>query len=150
SFCRGTHARHFVAEHRQSRARVRVDGHRRFRQSDAFQTSRLVHFGLPDGNGDCDVHDCGPDFFAGVVEFAWPVASVNKTTQRRQLVVDTGSGGTEVKPQVSEKHKENSQEVNINVKPNFQRLEKQQILFSITITQGAKYLVKTPSKFAIP
>jgi hypothetical protein len=72
---------------------------------------------LPDGNGDCDLHDRGIDVFAGVVEFTWPVASVNKTTQRRQLVVDTGSGGTEVKPQVYKKHKENSQEVNINVKP---------------------------------
>jgi len=105
---------------------------------------------LPDGNGNCDLHDRGADIFAGVVEFAGSVASVNKTTQRRQLAVDTGSGGTEVKPQLCKKHKENSQEVNINVKPNFQRLEKQQILFSITITQGAKYLVKTPSKFAIP
>jgi hypothetical protein len=74
---------------------------------------------LPDGDGNRDVHDCRTDFFAGVVEFAGPVASVNKTTQCRQLAVDTGSGGTEVKPQVCKKHKENSQEVNINVKPNF-------------------------------
>jgi len=36
------------------------------------------------------------------------------------------------------KHKENSREVNINVKPNFKQLENKQILFSITITQGAK------------
>jgi hypothetical protein len=64
------------------------------------------------------MHDRGIDVFAGVVEFTWPVAAVNKTTQRRQLVVDTGSGGTEVKPQVYKKHKENSQEVNINVNIN--------------------------------
>jgi hypothetical protein len=74
---------------------------------------------MRNGGRDCHVHDCRTDFFAGVVEFTWPVASVNKTTQRRQLVVDTGSGGTEVKPQLYKKHKENSQEVNINVKPNF-------------------------------
>jgi hypothetical protein len=65
------------------------------------------------------VHDCGADVFAGVVEFAGPVASVNKTTQRRQLAVGTGSGGTEVKPQVYGKNKESSPKVNINVKLNF-------------------------------
>jgi hypothetical protein len=66
------------------------------------------------------VHDCRADLFAGVVEFAGPLAAINKTTQCRQLAVDTGSGGTEVKPQLCGKHKENSPEVNINVKPNFQ------------------------------
>jgi hypothetical protein len=90
------------------------------------------------GDRDCHLHDCRTDIFAGIVEFAWPVASVNKTTQCRQLAVDTGSGGTEVKPQLYKKHKENSREVNINVKPNFKQLENKQILFSITITQGAK------------
>jgi hypothetical protein len=53
------------------------------------------------------VHAGGPDIFAGVVEFAGPVASTNKTTQRRQLVVGTGSGGTEVKPQLFWENKEN-------------------------------------------
>ena len=81
---------------------------------------RGIHsFGLRDGNRHCDVHDCGADVFAGVVEFAGPVASVNKTTQCRQIAVGTGSGGTEVKPQLCGKNKENSQKVNINVKLNF-------------------------------
>jgi hypothetical protein len=71
-----------------------------------------------DGNRNRGVYDCGADSFAGIVEFAGPVASINKTTQRRQLAIDTGSGGTEVKPQVCKKDKENSQEVNINVKPD--------------------------------
>ena len=109
----------------------------------------MYSLGLPDGDGHCDLHDRGADIFAGVVEFAGPVASVNKTTQCRQLAVDTGSGGTEVKPQLSKKHKENSQEVNINVKPNFQRPENKQTLFSITITHAAKNLVKTPPIFAL-
>jgi hypothetical protein len=45
------------------------------------------------------VHDCGINFFAGTAEFAGPLASINKNkpTQCRQLVADTGSGGTEVK-----------------------------------------------------
>jgi hypothetical protein len=64
------------------------------------------------------VYDCGADSFAGTVESAGPMAPVNKTTQRRQLAVGTGSGGTEVKPQVYEHDRENSVEVNINVNLN--------------------------------
>ena len=36
---RGAHAGHFVAQHRQGRARVGIDGHRRIRQPHACQTS---------------------------------------------------------------------------------------------------------------
>jgi hypothetical protein len=65
------------------------------------------------------MHGCGADIFTGIIKFAGPVASFNKTTQRRQFAVSTGSGGTEVKPQVFEKNKENLHKVNTNVKLNF-------------------------------
>ena len=46
---------------------------------------RGIHsLGLCDGRGNRDVHDCGFDFFAGLAEFAGPLASSNKTTQCRQ------------------------------------------------------------------
>ena len=96
-----------------------IDGDCRFRQFDHRQASRHSQFGLCDGNRPRNVHDCRTDFFAGGVEFAGPVASVNKTTQCRQIAIGTGSGGTEVKPQLCGKNIENSQKVNINVKLNF-------------------------------
>jgi hypothetical protein len=46
------------------------------------------------------VHDCGFDIFARLVEFAGTLAAFNKTTQCRQNIADTGSGGTEVKTSI--------------------------------------------------
>jgi hypothetical protein len=44
------------------------------------------------------MYDRGFDVFASTAEFTWPLATVDKaTTQCRQIIADTGSGGTEVK-----------------------------------------------------
>ena len=64
-FAEEQHAEHSGAQHRQSGAGVRVDGHRGFRQSDSRQTSGHSQLGLCDGGGNRDVHDCRSDFFAG-------------------------------------------------------------------------------------
>jgi hypothetical protein len=80
-----------------------IDGHRRFRQSDSRQTSGHSQFGLRDGRGNNNVHDCGFDFSASLVESAGPMAPSNKTTQCRQNIADTGSGGTEVKTSIIRK-----------------------------------------------
>jgi hypothetical protein len=97
---RGTDAEHSGAQHRKGRARVGVDGHRRFRQSSSRQRSGHSQFGLCDGRGHYGMHDCGFDFSAGLAESAGPLASFNKTTQCRQNLADTGSGGTEVKTSI--------------------------------------------------
>jgi len=55
---------------------------------------------LRDGRGNYNVHDRGINISAGLAEFARPVATFNKTTQCRQQVADTGSGGTEVKTSI--------------------------------------------------
>ena len=69
-----------------------------FRQSDPGQTSGHSQSGLRDDDGHCDVYDRGADVFAGVVEFAECArVCVTKTTQCRQNIANTGSGGTEVK-----------------------------------------------------
>ncbi len=77
-FAEERHAGHFVAQHRQSRAGVGVDGHRGIRQFDPRQASRHPQSGLRDVRRNRDVHDCGADFFAGAAEFAWSLAAVDK------------------------------------------------------------------------
>ena len=52
---------HSFAQHRQSRAGVGLDGHRRFRQFDSCQTSWYSQPGLRHVHWHCDVYDCRTD-----------------------------------------------------------------------------------------